>query len=955
MVAVQFAFFSISPASAGLFSPPKLPSIPSPSQNASEIEQRYNIDQGSMQDQGQNLNVSSAKKVTPEVSIFFTPSDPKEGELLAARAFPTYFSGDSAKLYYTWYLQRVDCKPGSPPTPQCDLDSNGRLDHNDWKIAAHRILAGNDFDFSAASYAADTDDDGYQARFGGDTKVNVPNHCYFQDKTDGTSYELVEVAEDIRWGCPAGRQPVCMVSSTVIDAGSINLSAGGGAASGGSSSSGSAGGGSASGGSVATSASTFTWTGADDYVSGTPYCQSSGVAACSTGTPCCVTNPATAALCDVALNSCARPGGTVGTGGWWSDEGSTIAAPNPVCTHLFPRAPGFTAGDGSFSANEERFWQTDPNDPDTADNGNKDEANIVGLGRDSFTWNYLPGDRIGVVIEGTSMINTKHNDSSGMIMWAFSKNNCPLMGSTGQYTKTIKGYEVVFPTVEMDLNDCLERNLVDPTEGGQATNLEMTVTASPEDVINDVTTRGDGDLLEVNATINNGAQALQAVYYEWRVQLSSDGTANPVSGWVNITTDLMSLPGGRKLLSQIKGNGVNKVNLNMNLQSADVFGARPLSSYLASSIGYLRFQVDAIENFGASGATRRGRSNIVVKFNASQDKIFAHTVTVAGSPAKLSIDTTGEICSGIVNPADPPEYQVSQRLDGKVCRVIQNEVIGLEVTSPDLSNFSWSINGQPLVCNSKVSATNCFDDRQGNINFFPIIGNVGDTFNITVIANRVNSTISTEKAVTISRTFKIVQPMVNIISNDQNNVWSKVLGQYVDTNGTAYTEFSKETLETYEANQVSLRAAFTPDFLATRTPPQVERFWTVDRVATGDGLTNAIGFPATKIGTAIYNVSLSAVYRPTTAIRQAMKDIWGISALDTSEIYFSSNIQVEQPDTNNITQSGTKKYYALLASYLPASVLFSLKVLFSVFLILFSSGVVFALIPNAPVPSRMRR
>ncbi len=936
ILSLQLLFTSVMPANAGLFSAPKVPSVPTPSQSASELEQRYHIDTGAVQDQGENMNVANTKKVTPEVSLFFSPSDPKEGERITARAFATYFSSDVGKLYFTWYLQHPECKKGNPPIPSCDLDGNGLIGENDWKIAAHRELASKGFDFAVASYAADTDNDGYQARFGGDNRVNVPNHCYYHDNEDGENYELVNNINNTAWNECGGTTPyaVCMESSTNIDAGTIT-----GSADGGSVASGDVG-----GGSVGVSGSTFEWTPGDDYVSGLPYCDNSDpslpspVAACATGTPCCVANPATARSCDVELLTC---------------DYSSARDSNPVCEHLFPKAPGFTVGDGTYGADEEKFWQTDPSDPSTADNGAKDEANVAGLGRDSFEWNYIPGDKVGVVVEGTSMIPTKHKDSSNMIMWAFSKNTCEKAGGTGTYIKQIEGYQISFPTISMDLNDCLEKNLVDPTEGGQATNLELTVSSSPEDVINDVTTRGDGDLLEVTATVNNGAQGTQGIFYEWRVELSSDGTSNPPS-WENITSAVNSLPDNRKLLSPVKGNGVAKVTMNMNMRSTDTFGGTPFPNYLLNNIGYLRFRVDTVENFGAAGASRRGRSNTIVKFNASQDKILAHTVNVAGSPAKLSINAGNEICTGIVNPADPPEYQVIQRLDAKLCRVVKNEIIALQVPGNDLTNFSWSINGQPLICNTKVSVLNCSDDKQSSINFFPIVGSVGDVFTISVTANKLDNVVSTEKSVTITRSFKIVDPAVTIISNDQNNVWPKVLGQYIDTKGVAYTEFSKSTLETYEGNSVQLRVLFTPDFLSNEAPPKVARAWTVERSNVGDESSNTISFAASKPGQGVYNVSLSAVYRPSTDIRQAMTDIWGISSLDTTEVYFNSNIQIEQPETSNITQSGAKKYYALLASYLPASVLFSLKVLFSVFLILFSSGVVFALIPNVPQSARRR-
>ncbi len=910
VLGLQIFLTSALPAAA-LFGSP---SVPSASQNAAEMEQRYHINPGAMQDQGESLNVAGGKKVSPEVSLFFSPSDPKEGEKVTARSFPTYFSTDTSKLYFTWYLQRAVCATGAV-TADCDLDGNGLIGPNDWKIAAHRILASNDFDVLTANYGADTDADGYAARFGGDNRVNVPNHCAFHDNTNGENYEIAIGSSSIAFdGCPSGSVAVCMqegqdVTPTVIDPNVSGVP--------------------------------FTGVGSGAfYVSGTPYCDpdpaggDAGVVGCTTGTPCCVANAARATTCETPITACTSSG----------------TPPNPICRHLFPVAPGVTSGDGVFGAGEERFWQTNPNDADTSDNGNKDEANVIGLGRETFTWNYIKGDKVGVVVEGTSMVPTKHKDSSNMIMWAFSKNKtsgCRRPNDTGSYTKIIEGYSIVIPTIEIDLNDCLIENLVDPTEGGQATNLELSVSASPDDPVNDTSEQGDGDVLEAVASIDNGAQGMQDVYFDWRVEISPDGTSNPPANnpWVNITNQLNNLSNGRKLLSQVRGNGVNKVELNLNIRNTD--GVIPPGA-LPNNTGYLRFRVDAAENF-SSGASRRGRSSVVVKFNASQDRMLAHRVTVAGDPARVSLDQGGQICTG--TSTDPrPEAQSVARLETKLCRVIKNEIIGVSVPNQQLTNFNWTINGQPLVCNSKVSA-GCNDTSPVRMNFFPIIGSVGDVFTITVTANQVtgayNSAVSQEQVITISRAFKIVEPEVAIIPNaGVGSVWQKALGQYVDTDGQVYPELSKDTLETAAGNVVALTAQFTPDFLGARTPPQLENSWSVDGVVLGTA--NAVTFPANKIGKSVYNVSLSSVYRPSPVMRQAMEDIWGLSALDMTEKYFSSNTQVEQPDGAAVAQSGMKKYYALVASYLPASVLFSLKVLFSVFLILFASGVVFAVIPNTP-------
>ncbi len=64
----------------------------------------------------------------------------------------------------------------------------------------------------------------------------------------------------------------------------------------------------------------------------------------------------------------------------------------------------YITGDGGFDVGEEECWQTHPGKADTDGDGIQDEADVAGLGQSQFTWNYREGDRVGVVIEGTSTI-----------------------------------------------------------------------------------------------------------------------------------------------------------------------------------------------------------------------------------------------------------------------------------------------------------------------------------------------------------------------------------------------------------------------------------------------------------------------------------------------------------------------------------------------------------------------
>ncbi len=65
---------------------------------------------------------------------------------------------------------------------------------------------------------------------------------------------------------------------------------------------------------------------------------------------------------------------------------------------------GHEVGDGEFTTNEEACWRLNPNSSDTDGDGFKDEEDLAGLGQTQFTWTFNPGDRVGVVIEGTSLV-----------------------------------------------------------------------------------------------------------------------------------------------------------------------------------------------------------------------------------------------------------------------------------------------------------------------------------------------------------------------------------------------------------------------------------------------------------------------------------------------------------------------------------------------------------------------
>lgn len=895
----------IPSAQAGLFGGGGI-SIPSPSAIAGELENRYHINVGSVQDQGEALNVGSQKKSVPEVSLSFSPSDPKIGEKITANALPSFFASDTNNLYFSWYLKRKGCDTDNSPSAdvraKCDNDNNGRITVNDWKIEAMRTLAMNGFDNADTPYRSgdDTDNDGYKARFGGDDKVGTANnYCAMYDASGGSIYEIVQGLSDLSGVCSSGLKPTCVGSSTGV---SITP-------------------GSVSGGfSGDVSGSAFTPTAGDTNYSfsGFPQC-TSNTATCNTGTLRCLSDP--------------RNGSDFGSAPITTVCTGTQGIPPSDCNHLFAKAPGFTSGDADFGVNEEEFWHTDPKDPSTAQNGNKDEANVVGLGQTSFTWNYDSGDKVGVVVEGTAMVPTKHDDASAFIMWGFSKNNCPLSTATavGAYTQNIRGYGVSIPAVTVDLNDCLEKNLVDPTEGGQPGHIEVSVTADPENPVNDESGDNTGDIVTAAAVVTNSSAISTGQLFQWTVSIANnsqfDNTGAGRSAR-NVTADLKS----QKLLGVTDGSGLTQVTLPMNILATATFqDGKHLSDYVdASGIGYMRFSVNVSENVDTN-VKRKGRSDVIVKFQTIHDRIGAYQVSAAGNPLKLSL------ISGVKN-SDICSDTASRRT---VCPVVKNEIIGLRLGAEGFTNYNWTVNGKTLSC-PKALSDQCSDDTATNTNFLPIFGETGDMFTVAVDAVDI---VSGKKA-TLSRIFQIIDPSVMMVSADTTRTWPKFLGQYKDASGYFYSDLSRNIFQTFSNGTIRVRALFSPGFLKNHAAGA----WTVDGVATAESSTGEITVPVDEAIGSIYNISYQASVIQSPAIRRALQKFWNVSVFDSGESTFSKSIQVEVLGGEDAVTTvgflpGSKKF-AALASYIPASVLFTVKAFFSMALILLISGFMMAVVPE---------
>lgn len=181
-----------------------------------EAEWRYHLNLRSIQNFGEGFNVSADKTTPPQVMINFTPTDPKEGQKVTARAMPMYFDSPKEQLYFTWYIKHEGCEKNNSPSREkrekCDADYDGDIDEEDWKTKAMRIIAnggwdpqldidadgeneyddeGDFYDRIGNSSGYENDHDGFEGPLGGFNKKDMPKHCYVHNFENGKNYEVV--------------------------------------------------------------------------------------------------------------------------------------------------------------------------------------------------------------------------------------------------------------------------------------------------------------------------------------------------------------------------------------------------------------------------------------------------------------------------------------------------------------------------------------------------------------------------------------------------------------------------------------------------------------------------------------------------------------------------------------------------------------------------------------------
>jgi hypothetical protein len=638
-----------------------------------------------------------------------------------------------------------------------------------------------------------------------------------------------------------------------------------------------------------------------------------------------------------------------------------------------PSISGEKVGDGKFTKAEECFWGSNPYDPGTSNNQVNDEAVASGVGQDKLTWIYQPGDKLGVVTEGTSFFPTKYEDASNMVMMGMTNNSCienndivsppsqpggpsPLQAKV----ESIKGYNVQIPTINFgkkEMNKCLIKNLVDPTQGGQGGKINVKLSYSPDNPINgQPDSNGNvtrGDLVILRTSLEDSNRNESELYYKYTIYGASevkdsadqpgvgappsiDSYTTPGNGWHDVTSDLAKSSNITSSPSAAYFEGIGLSSVKFRLNEA-VAGRK-----------YLLAVVEVFEG-NRTNELNAGSSGAIITLNNSGANL---QVNLASSSNGNTLGNGEQIC---VNNASG------------MCEVIPGQVIQVKAGNTssggiNMQNYQWTLNGKTINC-SNAMGTGCGNasgTEQGGTIYFPVNGSPGDVITLTMNANDINPNNNdyvagnnTGLATNITKQFIVVEPTVKIQA-DGTSAWSAILGQYYpDSNdpnactrreetGTGPRETnvcvntSQSVFGTNAGSSVTLKAEYSPlwlDDLVTSNPDMFDIRWVVDGQEVA-GSAKSVTFTAGADG-AVHNVSVSVMFKQDVGTRQAAAKFGSSSA----EQYFSDSVQVDVFGGSAMSQAGPRKYFASLISNIPSQTVFMIRIALTIFVIILVSNI----------------
>lgn len=911
--------------------------------------------------------VSQRKATAPRVELFFDNTNPKPGEKVTAHAMPEFFKNDPQNLYYTWYL--IHTSDGTPQTATNSVSSGKR--------EAARIMARGDYDpeLDGQNYAdsnADPDQDGWPAiddsydedtvaapvggadgvgGLGSDSENTDPSlleycgahptsaNCSLYTTTDsfnlyyrfnGTqsnTYCNSCSLQSLSWGTLSSNNECCYLIAHPEDPTLISYD---------------------SGTSYCPSSYNTAYESCFDYAALQATnegvinaCLDSGYAACEdaydeihSGS-----NNVAQGETSSSFSRCYKHkfGTNAGASGFRGFEGSSDTYGNDdtgldynvSCKHKWESAPttgsnacasdDCASGSGKFPNGEERYWRTDPNDPDTDGDGFNDEADIIGLGQQDFTWTYRAGDRVGVAVEGTSMIPTDEQNAYYKLMWGYldvcdstkakllDNDLCDGSGDYGfGFLATKSPNEQESEKLKISLSYSPDNPVADPS-GENSENIE-----DDGSILN-------ADQISVTSSLDNTQYNPNLLYYTWQIQRGDPQT----DSWGSA----LNIEDNFDTASSSSGLGLTDFSFTPKKEALT-----------ASNDEIIYFKVTATVAQTSGVEKNRGRSSVVVPINKNGVRIDLYEVNISGGKANLG----EKICT--------------EGLYAALCPAVKGQMLAAKISgsryNASNSEFTWQTNEN--ILNIPKDVSNYFDGWSDTTVFFPITKQEQQLEEISVTVTPTDKL----EPVKAGRLITVVEPVALIRSSDTNIAWPKVQTvQSGSTRDSYQTVNNLNMLETFPGSDVSLYLDFVPHYLLADDENTVidwqfggmslsdesfEETYGDLNVLTVEGTDLLFTAPET-VG-AYFDISANLKKYWSQEEADIMLNAWGIAPRPLESDRGITITTVEEPAVDTTASNNPVQLLAAIGTHLPHYIMYNLRLALTLLIMLFLSFWLYALI-----------
>lgn len=898
-----FSQTKIAQAGTSISNVGKLWGISGPGMFATEMMEGIGLDPAAIKSFSEGINVSSLKKTPPQVSLFFSPTNPSEGEKITVTASPTYFMNDPKDLYFTWFLKNEDCdkcdrgKCESTVLKKCDLNFDDRVNIEDYKIKATQIIVNGGFVVKDAStlYQSESDDDGYRAITGGNDQKGKNAHCFVHDTESGKEYEIncgdwsYDTDEDNN-----GYQRHLFPNAPNDTTGDNDFDR---------------------------NEEKFWRT--DPNSNDTANRGNSDEA-----------NVAGLGITNFSWNY--QKGDRVGV----AIEGIST---EPTKEEDSSYKTMWAISKSAYDLNAHLKNNDYPNTTDETISTTIDGLNTVT--RVKTTLQEIDGE----IVNGIATIKiteTLHDITRVTATQALVSDVDvvedydavpPVINPTITYsTENFSGeFDVSNDSIgnieyPSDLNDFLYKALVSPQENTPGSNkLEINLSYSPNNPINDPNGE-NGDLLTIHSSIPNAKDG-NYIQYKWEVFASDEVT--PDDGGTPILKP--------SLLESTQSTGLGIDTFKFRLAFPETFTSKDGAT---KDLKFLRVFLTATENTGED-YPRASSQDIIIPITSAEEQIIAHTIVAESSTnpenkSGVDLNLGNEICNNDENP-----------MEKALCSVTKNQIVGLSVPETNFpietSEFLWTIDGKPFsyaYCFFK----NCNPEKQTNVAYFPVLKEVGEQYTINLTATNKDG-----EKINVTKNFAVVDPEITIISTDTTKCNRVILGNYTDVNGTEFPDYSKFNFWAFNDSNIKLKVLPTGFYI----PPE-NYSWDIDGTSITAYNAGLYGFeidsdgvltlPPKEIQGESYNISVGALYAQNNLVKKALNAIWGVTYSQFYEKIISDNATITMQDgpTKRLGGIKTKKIFASIYSSTPAYLAFLLRIILTISLILFVTKLVFSFAPG---------